>query len=28
MEVSPGHWVAEHDSMEEIMQAEKVQLAG
>ena len=28
MEVSPGHWVAEHDSMAEIMQAEQVRLAG
>ncbi|MEJ6403362.1 ABC transporter ATP-binding protein [Yoonia sp. 2307UL14-13] len=27
-EVSPGHWVAEHDSMEEIMQAERMRLAG
>ena len=27
-EVAPGHWVAEHDSMEAIMQAEEVKLAG
>lgn len=27
-EVAPGHWVAEHDSMEDIMQAERMRLAG
>ena len=27
-EVSPGHWVAEHDSMEEIVRAEAQRLAG
>jgi oligopeptide/dipeptide ABC transporter ATP-binding protein len=27
-EVSPGHWVAEHDSMEDIMQAEQIRLVG
>ncbi len=27
-EVSPGHWVAEHDSMEEIMRAEEILMAG